>query len=46
MNKIDEKELKKISGGGMSGWTIASISALAAFVVGIFDGIVHPKRCA
>lgn len=46
MKQIDEKELKKINGGGtISGWAIAGIGAVVAFVVGIFDGIVHPKKC-
>ena len=45
MINIEESELKKISGGGISGWAIAGISALAALLIGVFDGIVHPKRC-
>jgi len=45
MQIIEENELKKINGGGISGWVVAGISAVTAFLVGVLDGIVHPKRC-
>ena len=45
MINIEESELKKINGGAISGWAIAGIGALSALVIGILDGIVHPKRC-
>ena len=44
MKNIEESELKKIN-GGISGWAVVGISALATLFIGFLDGIVHPKRC-
>lgn len=45
MKHIEESELKEINGGGISGWAVVGISALSALIIGVLDGIVHPKRC-
>lgn len=44
MKIIEENELKNIN-GGISGWAIAGLSAVGAFLVGVLNGIVHPFRC-
>lgn len=45
MNNINENELKKINGGGISGWAIAGLGALVAFLSGLLDGIARPSKC-
>lgn len=45
MKQLNNKNLKKIKGGSISGWAIAGIIAGITFVVGIFDGIARPFKC-
>ena len=44
MKKINEIETKKIK-GGFSIVAILSISAMIAFLAGVIEGYVHPKKC-
>lgn len=45
MNIIEEGELKEINGGAISGWGIVGIGSLGALLIGLLDGLVHPKKC-
>ncbi len=45
MKKLDELELKKIEGGGISAWAIVGIGLAITFVAGIIDGIARPLKC-
>lgn len=45
MKELSEKELKETIGGGISGWLVASFVAIAAFAVGVLDGIARPIKC-
>ena len=45
MKIIEESELREIN-GGISGWGVAGIGALVAFLVGVLNGIVHPEKCS
>lgn len=45
MKALQEKELKRIKAGSLSGWAIAGIIAGITFVVGVFDGIARPFKC-
>lgn len=45
MQKLNNKELKMIEAGGLSGWAIAGIVAGITFLVGIFDGFTRPLSC-
>lgn len=42
---IEENELKQTTGGAISGWGIVGLGALGALIIGVLDGIVHPKKC-
>lgn len=44
MQKIEENELESIT-GGISGWSVVGIGALAALIIGVLNGIVHPSKC-
>ena len=44
MKQLTIKELKNIH-GGISVWLGVGIGALAVFISGIIDGLVHPKTC-
>ena len=45
MEKLDNKDLKGIKAGAISGWAIAGIVAGITFLVGIFDGYTRPFNC-
>lgn len=45
MNKLNDKELVNIKGGGISIGVVIGISALVVFVVGVIDGFVNPEKC-
>lgn len=45
MEKLNEVEMKNISGGGISIGCIAAIVAGITFVTGILDGILRPLGC-
>jgi len=44
MKQIRDEELKKMS-GGFSIWAGIGIAAVVVFLVGVVDGIIHPKSC-
>jgi len=44
MKKINEIETKRIK-GGFSIVAILSISAIIAFLAGVIEGFVHPRKC-
>ena len=45
MNKLNDNEMKNITGGGISFGVIAAIAAGITFVTGLFDGILRPLGC-
>ena len=45
MKEIDEKELERVQGGGISPWTIFGIGAAIVFAIGVFDGYTRPYGC-
>ncbi len=46
MQNIKDDQMQIITGGGVSAWAIAGITAIITFVSGIIEGIVHPRSCA
>ncbi len=44
MEKLTDKEMKRIE-GGISVWVGLGIGAIAIFLSGVLDGIMHPKAC-
>ncbi len=44
MEKLTDKELVATQ-GGVSLWIGVGLGALAIFLAGMIDGIVHPKSC-
>lgn len=45
MNKLENKELKNIYGGGFS-WGLAAIfGAGITFLIGVIDGYIRPLAC-
>lgn len=44
MKKMNHQELEKVT-GGTSPWVILGIAAIAVFISGVIEGIVHPKAC-
>lgn len=45
MNKLNNDELKKINGGGISFGSILGIGAGLTFIIGLIDGYVRPLAC-
>ena len=45
MKKINNNELKKINGGGISFGVAIIVSALVSLVAGIISGIANPDPC-
>lgn len=45
MKKINEEELKKISGGGISIGTGLLFGGIITFFIGLIDGYVRPLAC-
>ena len=45
MEKINNNELKKINGGGITFGTVIIVSALISFISGIISGIASPDAC-
>lgn len=45
MEKLSDKELSKISAGGLSLGAALGIIAGITFLLGVFDGYVNPKKC-
>ena len=45
MKNIKTEELENINGGELSMMAIIGIAALVVFLLGIFEGIVNPRKC-
>ena len=45
MIKLNEKEMKKISGGGINIGLWLGIGAGVSFLIGFIDGIIRPLKC-
>lgn len=45
MRKLKEKELKNITGGGISIGLGITIGAIVTFLIGLVDGYVRPLAC-
>ncbi len=45
MEKLETKELQKISGGGLSLGTGLLIGAGVIFLIGVIDGYIRPLKC-
>lgn len=45
MQKLDDSEMMKINGGGISVGAIFFITAGITLIAGIVDGIIRPLRC-
>lgn len=41
---MNHQELEKVTGGA-SPWVVLGIAAIAVFISGIIEGVVHPKAC-
>lgn len=45
MQELNQNELKKTVGGGLSFWGILGIISGAVFIIGVIDGIARPVKC-
>ena len=45
MKEISKDELQSIDGGGLGLLGAAGLIAGAAFLIGVVDGYVNPKKC-
>ncbi|MBR1385523.1 MAG: hypothetical protein IJ568_01690 [Bacilli bacterium] len=45
METLENKDLKRINGGGLSFLAALGIVAGVTFVVGAIDGFVRPQKC-
>lgn len=45
MEKMNELELKKINGGGLTFWGTIGIAAIVTFIAGVLDGFTRPLKC-
>ena len=45
MMKLDDEEMKKISGGSISASAWALIAGIVSFLGGLLDGYTRPFRC-
>ncbi len=45
MSGISNEQMKQVRGGSINWGLMAGISAVASFVIGIFDGWTNPKKC-
>lgn len=45
MEKISNRDLTEINGGGISLTAVLGITALVTFLLGVFDGYVNPQEC-
>lgn len=46
IEKINDKELEKINGGGTAGiWIGLGVAAALVFISGVIEGISNPKNC-
>ena len=46
MEQIEDKQLEKINGGGVSAvWIGIGIAAIMVFISGVIEGIAYPRSC-
>ena len=45
MKVLNNEEMLKVKGGGMSAWAIFGIGAAIVFIAGVIDGFVRPLKC-
>jgi len=45
MRRVEDEKMINVSGGAISGWTVAGIGILVTFLAGVFDGIARPEKC-
>ena len=45
MKNLNDKELRKIDGGGINIGAIVGIAAGITFIIGLIDGIIRPLKC-
>ena len=45
MKKLENKELKEITGGIGIGWIIGGIAAGLTFIIGVISGYTNPNKC-
>ncbi len=45
MKKLNNNEMKKISGGGINIGLLIGIGAGVSFLIGFFDGLIRPLKC-
>lgn len=45
MKEIEEKDLEKVKGGGISPWLLSGIGAVLIFAIGVYDGFTRPLAC-
>lgn len=45
MINLEDEELKKVNGGGLSLWGAIGIVTGVIFVIGVIDGFVRPLSC-
>ena len=45
MKKLNDEEMINVKGGAISLKIIGAIGAAVVFVIGVIDGLIHPKKC-
>ena len=45
MNSLSKLEMKKMIGGGLSGWVVIGLGAIATLIAGMVDGWARPFKC-
>ncbi len=45
IRKMNDEQLERIKGGGVTVWTGIAITAIVIFLSGVIEGITNPKRC-
>ena len=45
MNKLSDKDLMNINGGGLNIGIVVGIAAGVTFLIGLIDGIIRPLKC-
>ena len=45
MKNLNNEEMLNVKGGAISLKLAAAIGGVVIFLVGVIDGIIHPKKC-